>query len=337
MRWRARPTAANHSHEWTNRFSTGMEIQQIKQNRAIFVWMKKNKDFIKVRRKQSYNKHLISRLTSQYGWVFLIVELYFGLPKGSPKYCWLILYYITLHYITLYYIILYYIILYYTILYYTILYYIILYYIILYYIILYYIILYCIVLYCIVLYCIVLYCIILYYIILRVPYTFSVTRDWEFYFSVIRDSWYKFILRPREFEFWLFREREILFWISRDAWKGQIILRDSVIRKGIGDPLYYVMLCYVMLCYVMLCYVMLCYVMLCYVMLCYVMLCYVMLCYVMLCYVMLCYVMLCYVWSSLGDLERIFKRGKVNRMQQTLPLSEQVPLLGSAFELAIAH
>ena len=35
------------------------EFQQIKQNRAIFVWMKKNKDFIKVRRKQSYNKHLI--------------------------------------------------------------------------------------------------------------------------------------------------------------------------------------------------------------------------------------------------------------------------------------
>ena len=90
MRWRACPTAANHSHEWTNRFSTGMEIQQIKQNRAIFVWMKKNKDFIKVRRKQSYNKHLISRLTSQYGWVFLLVEFYFGLPKGSPKYCWLV-------------------------------------------------------------------------------------------------------------------------------------------------------------------------------------------------------------------------------------------------------
>ena len=56
------------------------EFQQIKQNQAIFVWMKKNKDFIKVRRKQSYNKHLIRRLTSQYGWVFLRVELYFGSP-----------------------------------------------------------------------------------------------------------------------------------------------------------------------------------------------------------------------------------------------------------------
>ena len=48
MRWCACPTA-NHSHEWTNRFSTGAvwkqrnEFQQIKQNRAIFVWMKKNK------------------------------------------------------------------------------------------------------------------------------------------------------------------------------------------------------------------------------------------------------------------------------------------------------
>ena len=52
-------------------------IQQIKQNRAIFVWMKNNKDFMKVRRKLSYNKHLIRRLTSQYGWVFLLVELYF--------------------------------------------------------------------------------------------------------------------------------------------------------------------------------------------------------------------------------------------------------------------
>ena len=66
------------------------EFQQIKQNRAIFVWMKKNKDFIKVRRKQSYNKHLIRRLTSQYGRVFLLVKLYFGSSKGSPKYCRLV-------------------------------------------------------------------------------------------------------------------------------------------------------------------------------------------------------------------------------------------------------
>ena len=43
--WRARPTAANHSHEdragflpvWKQR----NEFQQIKQNRVIFVWMKK--------------------------------------------------------------------------------------------------------------------------------------------------------------------------------------------------------------------------------------------------------------------------------------------------------
>ena len=53
---------------------------------------------------------------------------------------------------------------------------------------------------------------------------------------MIRDSWYKSTLRPHELEFWLFHEHEILFWISCDAWKGQIILRDSVIRKGIGDP-----------------------------------------------------------------------------------------------------
>ena len=42
------------------------EFQEIEQNRAIFVRMKKNDDFIEVRRKQSYNKHVIRRLTSQY-------------------------------------------------------------------------------------------------------------------------------------------------------------------------------------------------------------------------------------------------------------------------------
>ena len=52
--------------------------------------MKNNKDFMKVRRKQSYNKHLSRRLTSQHGWVFLLVELYFCSPKGSPKYCRLV-------------------------------------------------------------------------------------------------------------------------------------------------------------------------------------------------------------------------------------------------------
>ena len=54
----------------------------------LYEWRKL--DFIKVRRKQSYNKHLIRRLTSQYGWVFLLVELYFGSPKGLPKYCQLV-------------------------------------------------------------------------------------------------------------------------------------------------------------------------------------------------------------------------------------------------------
>ena len=68
------------------------EFQQIKQHRAIFVWMKNNKDFMKVRRKQSYNKNLIRRLTSWYGWAILLVELYFGSPKGSPKYCQLVKY-----------------------------------------------------------------------------------------------------------------------------------------------------------------------------------------------------------------------------------------------------
>ena len=67
---------------------------------------------------------------------------------------------------------------------------------------------------------------------MRVPYTFSLTHDREFYFAVIRDSWYKSNLCPHEFKFWLFRERDILFWISCDAWKDQIIFRDSVIRKG---------------------------------------------------------------------------------------------------------
>ena len=37
------------------------EFQQVKQHRAIFVWMKNNKNFMKVRRKQLYNKHLKAR------------------------------------------------------------------------------------------------------------------------------------------------------------------------------------------------------------------------------------------------------------------------------------
>ena len=42
--------------------------------RAIFVWMKKNEDLIKMKRKQSYNKNLIRRLTSQCGCVFSLVK-----------------------------------------------------------------------------------------------------------------------------------------------------------------------------------------------------------------------------------------------------------------------
>ena len=46
----------------------------------------------------------------------------------------------------------------------------------------------------------------------RVPYTFSVTRDLEFYFSVIRDSWYKsnfdfFVNVKSYFEFPVMREK----------------------------------------------------------------------------------------------------------------------------------
>ena len=47
------------------------KFPEIKQNRAIFVRMKKNKDFIKVRRKQSYNKHLI-----RYGWSANMVGIF---------------------------------------------------------------------------------------------------------------------------------------------------------------------------------------------------------------------------------------------------------------------
>ena len=64
----------------------------------------------------------------------------------------------------------------------------------------------------------------------------TVTYDWEFYFSMNRDSWYKCNLRLCELEFWLFQEREILFWISCVVWKGQIILHNSVVKKGIGGP-----------------------------------------------------------------------------------------------------
>ena len=39
----------------------------------LYAGMKKNKRFIKMRRMQSYNTHLIKRLTSQYGCIFLLV------------------------------------------------------------------------------------------------------------------------------------------------------------------------------------------------------------------------------------------------------------------------
>ena len=35
---------------------------------------------------------------------------------------------------------------------------------------------------------------------------------------------------------WFLRERENVLAISHDAWKGQIILRDSTLQQGIGDP-----------------------------------------------------------------------------------------------------
>ena len=54
---------------------------------------------------------------------------------------------------------------------------------------------------------------------------------------MIRDSWYKPILHPYEFEFRLFVNVKSCFEFPVMCEKAiQIILRDSVIRKGIGDP-----------------------------------------------------------------------------------------------------
>ena len=46
------------------------------------------------------------------------------------------------------------------------------------------------------------------------------------FFTLLRETWLLAFSR----------EREDYFQISRDASKGEIFLRDSVIRKGIGDP-----------------------------------------------------------------------------------------------------
>ena len=86
MDLRSHPTA-NHSPEWTNWFSTGIEttpqFQEIKQNQAIIVWMTKNKDFNKVRRKQSYNKHHI-RLSNHPNFVGIIPILLEN-PESQPR------------------------------------------------------------------------------------------------------------------------------------------------------------------------------------------------------------------------------------------------------------
>ena len=99
----------------------------------------------------------------------------------------------------------------------------------------------------------------------RVPYTFFVTREWAFFYCVKREWGFIFFviresifLRPRETGFrflrdpwnmylltrdlwnviaYFFCEREAVFRIFRDAWKGQLLLRETVFRRGIGDPL----------------------------------------------------------------------------------------------------
>ena len=81
---------AQHSHKWMDRFSTGIETtprinfkKGNKIERFLFEWRKRETLL-------RWEESLIRRLTSQYGWVFLLVELYFGSPKGSPKYCRLV-------------------------------------------------------------------------------------------------------------------------------------------------------------------------------------------------------------------------------------------------------
>ena len=44
-------------------------------------------------------------------------------------------------------------------------------------------------------------------------------------------------------EMWLlafFCEREAVFQIFHNAWKGQLLMRETVFRRGIGDPHHYV-------------------------------------------------------------------------------------------------
>ena len=43
---------------------------------------------------------------------------------------------------------------------------------------------------------------------------------------------------PKQESLWFLRERKNVLVITRDAWKGQILLRDPILQRGIGDPFY---------------------------------------------------------------------------------------------------
>ena len=108
---------------------------------------------------------------------------------------------------------------------------------------------------------------------MRVPYTFFVTREWLYLLFrdsrlrilFFRDSWFfvqiyfyvpvisifyffvicesciylfdLFVIRETNVSACFFRECEAIFRLSRDAWKGQKLLSESVFTRGIGDPL----------------------------------------------------------------------------------------------------
>ena len=70
----------------------------------------------------------------------------------------------------------------------------------------------------------------------RVPYTFFVKRDWDYFFLGKRDLGFFCPFVIRDCRYLIFRERERILGIIRDALTVSIFLRECIFQIGIGDP-----------------------------------------------------------------------------------------------------
>ena len=75
--------------------------------------------------------------------------------------------------------------------------------------------------------------------------TSKATKMFKYIFVIIVfvymfcSTWKWFVFSRETWLLAFFCERETVFRIFRDAWKGQLLLREGVFRRGIGDPLGY--------------------------------------------------------------------------------------------------